>query len=306
MNSAVESHLCLFNAEAYHGLYLQPPQSYVRIDYHDAGRLVGTCAGVFEDAVFDCGHRAPFGGIDIFGDYQSPVKLLCLVAHVMAEARARGARKVRIRCRPHYAHPVESTIQFALLTQGFQTEQVELSQGIELSATRNIEEYVKQLESRARRTLRNAISLGIEPIHASSDADWDEGYRVLQSNRALRHRSGLKYSLDYLYRLRALFPGQVRMLLLRHETRAVAAALVYRILPGMHYLAAWGDSGHALPHSPMNFMAHQIVAEALEDGAHVVDLGISSVDGVVNDGLVQFKRSIGASTALRLDLARDL
>jgi hypothetical protein len=56
----------------------------------------------------------------------------------------------------------------------------------------------------------------------------------------------------------------------------------------------------------MNFMAHQIVAEALEDGAHVVDLGISSVDGVVNDGLVQFKRSIGASTALRLDLARDL
>ena len=301
----MESHLCLFNAEAYHGLYLQPPQSYVRIDYHDAGRLVGTCAGVLDDGVFDCGHRAPFGGIDISGDYQSPAKLIGMVEHVMAEARVRGARKTRIRCRPHYAHPVESTIQFALLAEGFQVERAELSQGIELSAMRTLEEYGEQLRSPGRRALRHSVRLGLQDTFAGSDAEWAEGFHVLEENRAQQGLT-LKYSLAYLHRLRDLFTGQIRMLLLRHENRAVASALVYRVLPGLYYVAAWGDAGHQLPHSPMNFMAQQVVGEALKDGARVVDLGISSLDAVVNEGLVQFKRNIGASTALRLDLARDL
>jgi hypothetical protein len=301
----VESHLCLFNAEAYHGLYVQPPQSYVRIDFHDAERLVGTCAGVLEDAVLNCGHRAPFGGIDISGDYQSPAKLSGLIAHVMAEARARGARKIRIRCRPHYTQPAESIIQFVLLAQGFQVERAELSQGIELSAMRTLEEYEEHLRSPGRRALRHSMSLSLQTAVASSDAEWAEGYRVLEENRAQQGLT-LKYSLAYLHRLRVPFPGQIRMLLLRLENSAVAAALVYRVLPGVHYVAAWGDAGHQLPYSPMNFMAQQVVGEALKDGAHVVDLGISSVDAVVNDGLAQFKRNIGASTALRLDLVRDL
>ena len=301
----MDTHLCLFNSEGYHRLYLQPPQSYVRFDYHEEGQLVGTCAGVLDDAVFDCGHRAPFGGIDISGDYQSPVKLSSLVTHILVEARARGARKVRIRCRPHYTHPIESTIQFALLAQGFQVECMELSQGIELSAVQTLDEYIEQLRSPGRRALRHAMRLGLQASFAGPDAEWAEGYRVLEENRAQRGIT-LKYSLAYLHHLRALFPGQIRMLLLRRDNAAVAAALVYRVLPGVDYVAAWGDAGHQLPYSPMNLLAHQVVGEALEGGARVVDLGISSVDSVVNDGLVQFKRNVGASTGLRLDLVRDL
>lgn len=301
----MEPHLCLFNTEAYHGLYLQPPQSYVRIDYQKDGRLVGSCAGVLGDGVFDCGHRAPFGGIDISGDYQNPAKVLDLVTHVMSETRARGAKTIRIRCRPHYVGPFESTIQFALLAQGFQVECVKLSQGIQLSALHTMEEYIEQLRSPGRRALRHSLRLGMQAAFAEGDAEWADGFHVLEENRAQRGIT-LKYSLAYLHRLRALFPRQIRMLLLRHENHAVAAALTYRVLPGLHYIAAWGDAQHQLPHSPMNFMALQVVGEALKDGAQVVDLGISSVDAKVNDGLVQFKRNIGASTALRLDLIRAL
>lgn len=302
----MEPHLCLFNTEAYHRLYLQPPQSYVRIDYHDEGRLVGTCAGILDDGMFDCGHRAPFGGIDISGDYQSPAKLLGLVEHVVAEARVLGAQRIRIRCRPHYMSPMEPMIQFALLTQGFLVERVELSQGIELSAIRSMEEYKAQLKKRTRYALKQSMGLGIVPVHAVSDADWHEGYEILQMNRALRGRLPLKYSLEYLHRLRALFPVRLRMLLLRYEGCSIAAALIYTVLPGAHYLAAWGDAGHKMVHSPMNFLTHQLVMDGLDEGARVVDLGISSVDGVADEGLVLFKRHVGASSSLRLNLVRDL
>jgi hypothetical protein len=229
-----------------------------------------------------------------------------LVAHVMSEARVRGVKMIRIRSRPHYAHPMESVVQCALLGQRFQVERVEVSQGIQLSTMGDIEHYVRQLQPRTRTKLKKTKSLMIQPVWANSFADWDEGYRVIQGNRALRHRPGLKYSVDYLHRLRALFPGRLRMLLLRHKGRTVAAALVYNVLPGAHYLAAWGDSEHDLAHSPMNLLAHELVADALDQGARIMDLGISSVEGVVNDGLVQFKRNVGASSALRLDLVRNL
>jgi hypothetical protein len=213
---------------------------------------------------------------------------------------------MRIHCRPPYAHPMESITQFALLTQGFQVECAEISQGIELSHTRTIKQYVMELQSRTRTKLKRALDLSIQPTFAISPADWEEGYRVIQGNRVFRDRPGLRYSLDYLHSLCALLPGKIRMLLLRHENRTVAAALVYKVLLGMHYLAAWGDSGHDLKHSPMNLLAHELVADALNQGAHIMDLGISSVNGEVNDGLVQFKRNVGASSALRLDLVRDL
>lgn len=301
----MEQHLCLFNTEAYHRLYLQPPQEYVRIDHHDGGKLVGTCAGVLDKDVFDCGHRAPFGGIDISGDYQPPAKVVGLVRHVLNEVRLRGGRKIRVHCRPYYLGPSESTIHFALLAQGFQVEYAELSQGIDLSAVTSMESYVERLRSPGRRALRHSMDLGLQLIVAENDAEWAEGFQVVEKNRAERGIT-LKYSLAYLLRLRALFPEKVRMLMLRHDNATIAGALVYRVLPHMHYVAAWGDAGHALPYSPMNYLAHQVISQALEDGAHVVDLGLSSLDGVVNEGLVQFKRNIGASTALRMGLIRQL
>jgi hypothetical protein len=278
----------------------------MRIDYEDDGRLVGSCAGVLDDGVFNCGYRAPFGGIDICGDYQTPVKLSGLVSHVMAVARMEGAKRIRIRSRPHYMGSMEPMIQFALHTKGFSVEHVELSQGIELSALHSKNEYVGLLKKRTRYALKRSMGIGISPTLANSDTDWNDGYQVLEDNRALRGRSPLKYSLEYLYRLRAVFPERLRMLLLRHEHRCIAAALVYKVLPNAHYLAAWGDAGHEMVHSPMNFLAYELVLNGLDEKVRVVDLGISSVNGVADEGLVLFKRHIGASTALRLDFICDL
>ena len=64
------------------------------------------------------------------------------------------------------------------------------------------------------------------------------------------------------------------------------------------------DADHDLPRSPMNLLAMRVAEQAIADGTRVLDLGISSVDGRADAGLVQFKRSVGASEGLRLDLVR--
>jgi hypothetical protein len=52
----------------------------------------------------------------------------------------------------------------------------------------------------------------------------------------------------------------------------------------------------------MNLLVRDVVDHSLTTGAHVLDLGISTTDGVPNAGLVQFKRSIGAASEVRLQL----
>jgi hypothetical protein len=51
----------------------------------------------------------------------------------------------------------------------------------------------------------------------------------------------------------------------------------------------------------MNLMVYHLVRLAIAQRVAVLDVGISSVDGVPDDNLIQFKRSVGAATGLRID-----
>ena len=55
----------------------------------------------------------------------------------------------------------------------------------------------------------------------------------------------------------------------------------------------------------MNVLAHALVERALGEGVRSLDIGPSSIDGVPDQGLIQFKRSIGAREDLRLHLVRE-
>ena len=76
-------------------------------------------------------------------------------------------------------------------------------------------------------------------------------------------------------------------------------------MPARELVVYWGDAGHELPRSPMNVLAHALVARSLDEGVRSLDIGPSSIDGVPDQGLIQFKRSIGAREDLRLHLVRE-
>ena len=80
-----------------------------------------------------------------------------------------------------------------------------------------------------------------------------------------------------------------------------AAALVYRVAPDWDYVVAWGDDIAHRRMRVMNVIAYHLVAAAIPRGIRVIDLGISSVDGVPDGGLIQFKRNLGASVGLRIN-----
>jgi hypothetical protein len=302
--AATADHLLLFNLDDFHALNLRPGQRAVRIDHHDEGRLVGSLVGVRDGDVVTCGHSAPFGGPDLVRDAETASNVVALLGRAVEELDEDGVRTIRVRCRPVFLSGSETTVQFALLNLGFRVEACELGFHIDLEPLDGIDAYVAGLRSPARRALRHGLA---EPfaLREAEDGDlWDAGYALLAANRAAKGRR-LALDAGYVRAARDAFPGKVRMAVLEHAARPCAAALTYRVLPGRELVVYWGDADHALPRSPMNVLAHALVERALGEGVRSLDIGPSSIDGVPDQGLIQFKRSIGAREDLRLHLVRE-
>jgi predicted N-acyltransferase len=199
---------------------------------------------------------------------------------------------------------------FALLNRGFTVTEADLSFHLDLTRLATAEDYNAALRSPARRALRHAAGEPWSVADAGDDVRaWDEGFALLTENRASKGRE-LSIDRAYVERARHAFPHEIRLLTLRHASRPVAAALTYRVRPRLELVVAWGDAGHALERSPMNRLAYEVVARALREGVAVLDLGTSTLAAggrrIPNDGLIQFKHSVGASAQVRLVLRGEL
>lgn len=84
------------------------------------------------------------------------------------------------------------------------------------------------------------------------------------------------------------------------ENKIVASAITVSITAEIKYVLYWGDTGDVWKStSPVVALCLAIAQDAKEDGFSILDLGISSVEGVINDGLKRFKDNLGAITTTR-------
>jgi hypothetical protein len=307
-----ESQMTLFNEDRFHALNLGEGQSVLRAEAreHDSGRVVGTLGGVLEGGALTSGYSAPFGGLDLARERETPANVALLVDEALRQFRGKGVRTLRVKLPPACYGESEPLVQFTLLNRGFTLERCELNQHIALDSLDDAEDYIQQLKSPARRALGKLLGAEFTFGRAETDEQWDRAYTMLEANRAAKGRA-LSLSREYVFSARAALGESVRMYELAHLGRAIAAALVYRVRAKRDFVVAWGDFEHGLERSPMNLLAYRLIESSLEQGAMTLDLGTSNdcgPDGAVepNTGLVQFKQSVLAKIEPRFTLVREL
>jgi len=301
----------LFNQERFHALNVREAQSVLNAEVRDdGGRVVGVFGGVLEGDVVVNGYSAPFGGIDLARQRETPANVMRVIREALRQFREAGVSDVRVRLPPPCYGENEPLVQFSLLNSGFVVERCELNQHIDLADLAGPEDYIARLKSPARRALLRPDGQDLSFREAVEEREWDRAYLTLELNRAARGRR-LALSRAYIERARIALGERVRMFELFDGERPVAAALVYRVRERRALVVAWGDGDHGLAHSPMNVLAYRVVERAIADGMETLDLGISNEhdpepDGglVPNSGLVQFKQSVLARIEPRLTLIR--
>lgn len=123
--------------------------------------------------------------------------------------------------------------------------------------------------------------------------DIPRAYAVIEANRRAMGYP-LAMSLDLVTRT---VGGTVDadFFVLSHIGQDVGAAMLYSVTPGIMQVIYWGDLPHIRPARGMNYMAWRIFgwyADHRPD-IRIIDIGPSSSDGVRNEGLCQFKLSLG-------------
>jgi hypothetical protein len=294
----LRSHEILFNDERYQRCHLQPGDRLFRYDHSSVDGLVGTVAGVVSDGLLDCGHSAPFGGVDFARPRESVGVVVELLKAVIAQASKDGIREIRVRARPHYFGENETSIDFALFNLGGHVESCELSLGVQVHRYSSADDYLRSLSDSARNMVRQGLRANMLFKPAHDLEEWRNCFDLLVE---ARHRRGatLKFSFEHLLELRKVFGQRITMQRLLCGAELAAAALVYRIAPQWEYLVSWGDERQHRPKRVMNLMAYHLIGLSISQGVRVFDTGISSVTGASDDKLVQFKRSIGAVAGLR-------
>jgi hypothetical protein len=295
-----QSHIALFNDERYHRCNLRSGQRVFRYDHVVGNSLIGTLSGVVEGELLDCGHSAPFGGIDCTRRRESASMILNLLRAAITRARAEGIRTIRIRGRPGYFGPNELTSEFALLNFGASIESCELALGLELWRLGTLEEYLAVLRPAERSAVRHGLRTGMFFGAAETVNDWAACYELLAETKR-RRGAQASISFDYIMMLRDIFGTRIAMHRLMLGSELAGAALVYRLRKDWDYVAAWGDDLRHRQDRVMNVMAYQLVRAAIAQGVSLIDTGTASVRGVPDGGLIQFKQNIGGTTGLRLN-----
>jgi hypothetical protein len=130
-------------------------------------------------------------------------------------------------------------------------------------------------------------------------------YRVIEDNRR-RRGFPMTMSAEQLGDMARAFPDRLHLfsVIAPGTTSSMcAAAVTVALTESILYVLYWGDAAGMETYSPIALLASSIYEFCQARGFTRLDVGTSTVAGVPNHGLIQFKRNLGFVESLKLSFA---
>ncbi|XOV93300.1 MAG: GNAT family N-acetyltransferase [Bacteroidota bacterium] len=142
------------------------------------------------------------------------------------------------------------------------------------------------------RKLNTAVKEGLLFSH-DSISDLEEIHSFIAS---CREDVGLtvNITLDKLTRLFETFPSDYSLYSVRKEREILAACIVSRPIPNIYYYYLPATHPNHKSKSPMVLLIVSLMETLKSRGGEILDLGLSSINGIQQSGLYAFKKRMGA------------
>jgi hypothetical protein len=259
-------------------------------------RLVGVLPAHVLDDLLVSPFGASVGGL-VLADDLGLERSLEGVALLCARCRSDGLRGLEMRLGPTHHHRVPTdTLPFALARSGFAPTRQWLSPVVAL-ADRSPDEVLERLSKGKRRDVRRAGREGV--VAAVVGGEGLAEFQPLLDATYARHGSPPTHSAEDLARLLELLPGEVRLVLARRDSEALAGILVFVLNEAAAYTMyiCETEAGREV-HAAAAALTHAV--EVLgRDGLRSLDLGPSASDEHVNSGVLFFKQGFTHATGRR-------
>ncbi|GFI54142.1 hypothetical protein IMSAGC022_00753 [Alistipes sp.] len=90
------------------------------------------------------------------------------------------------------------------------------------------------------------------------------------------------------------------------DEEEVASAIVFKVTDNINQVIYWGDLPGFADKRPMNLLAYTIYEYYWHLGLGFLDIGPSTMNGIPNYGLCDFKESIGCTTSNKFIFCKEI
>jgi hypothetical protein len=263
------------------------------------GTLAGRLVLFVRDGEARSPSQATFGGVE-YADGVPPAALHALLDGAETFARRRGLSRLRLAQWPAaYAPSTYDSLSEVLRARGYRPAVVELNQHLTIRPGA----FESGLHPSARRRLRKAQEAGLR-ADAWPQPDWAAVHAFVA---AARQRKGYPMTLTAaaLGTLGRRFPDEFRVVAAWDGPTLAALTVVVRLNARVLYTFYPADAEAYLPYSPTILTTAYLYNYAQRAGYGLIDLGISSVGGVPNAGLIRFKANLGAESSEKVTFVKD-
>lgn len=239
---------------------------------------------------------SPFGSI--YGNEFCTTEILTsFVAEVKRSLIQKGIHSIGIKHYPAcYGPHLHDIVLEALVRNGFEITCTELNQYLPLNEASKKEVFDHSKLHLIKKCREAGFSVSI-----SSSFHADQWYDLIVRARKLR---GHPMTID-LDSLRTLNKGNeecYHFFEVKDGDKMIACAIGLQVTEDVMYYYLAADEEAYRNYSPMTFLLDSMYSFAIEKGVKVLDMGISSSNGVLNEGLRWFKKSFGSLEQTKLVL----
>lgn len=255
--------------------------------YQPLDKIEAICCVGIEGKEAYSNYHLPFGGIDE-GKELSEEEIDFFLEFVYAELKKIGVTSLILTLFPEAYQP--SLYQFQkkkLLAMGGQVKLKEENYHIEVKDTSLTSKFSKgRLHG-----YRKCEKLGVKASRLTHSF-LSEAYRIIETCHAASNYP-VTMSLEQLKKSFNQFPDHYHLYGVHHENKLIAVSVVVEVHEKIVYTAYNGDDYEYRPYSPLVFLHNYLYDEAKNKGVEIIDLGLATAKGTVNEGLKAFKKSIG-------------
>ncbi|HGY3366771.1 GNAT family N-acetyltransferase [Citrobacter freundii] len=190
----------------------------------------------------------------------------------------------------------------AMFNRGWKVNSIDLNYHLNII---NEDYFRRKLSSSKRRELNRITREETSFTRVIEHNEIRSAYEVIKANRESQGYP-MTMSWDGLYSLYLAMPDDVYFFSLKKDNLILASSVCLKINDEHLYVFYWGENPEFRKLSPIVKLAEQLYLLCIDEGFKTLDIGISTENSSVNQGLIDFKTNIGCELTKKISIEKAL
>ena len=289
-----------FNTAAFNALNSYKCENVFYLVFKDTKIRLGIILGL-RNGVLISPFSAPFGGFQYVNEDIGLNQIDAALVAIQNWASSNQFKELKIVLPPTFYN-----VNFITkLTSSFYRanfQQINLDINYQFPTHKFDENYLSTIWYNAKKNLKRGTNANLT-FEKLDGTDGEIAYDIISENRKQRGFP-LRMTWEQVKETTSIITSD--FFIVKKDAVIIASAIIFHVSEGIVQVVYWGDLPDFSEFKTMNFLSYEVFKYYKENGIKVVDIGPSTEDSIPNNGLCEFKESIGCDLSLKYSFYKKI